>query len=221
MINMGFVGWRGMVGSVLMERLGAEKDFGDFNWCFFSTSQAGQQAPHVSAEGSVVEDAFNTDRLARMDIILTCQGGDYTSEIYPKLRENGWQGYWIDAASTLRMAPDSVIVLDPVNMDIIDNALIAGIKNYIGGNCTVSLMLMALGGLFAADLIEWMTSTTYQAASGAGANNMRELVQQMGAIGDHTVSVLDNPSATILDLDRSVSAALRDPASKLRSTCAF
>ena len=209
MIKVGFVGWRGMVGSVLMERMQAENDFEPFHWRFFSTSQAGQTAPAVGAETSSVEDAFDVDALAENDIILTCQGGDYTGEIYPQLRQSGWDGYWIDAASSLRMASDSVIVLDPVNREVIDSALNNGIKNYIGGNCTVSLMLMALGGLFSAGLVEWMVSMTYQAASGAGAKNMRELVQQMNVIGRQSVDILDNPASAILELDRSVTATLR------------
>jgi aspartate-semialdehyde dehydrogenase len=210
MLKVGFVGWRGMVGSVLMERMQVENDFKDFNILFFSTSQAGRQAPSIGQDASQVEDAYNIDALSGMDIVLTCQGGDYTGQVYPQLRQKGWDGYWIDAASTLRMSEDSVIVLDPVNGEIIDNALNSGIKNYIGGNCTVSLMLMALGGLFARDLVEWMVSMTYQAASGAGANNMRELVNQMGMIGRDSQALLDNPSSSILDLDRSVMASLHD-----------
>jgi len=210
MIKVGFVGWRGMVGSVLMERMHAESDFEPFLWRFFSTSQAGQTAPALVPGSPLVEDATDIQALAANDIILTCQGGDYTGEIYPKLRQAGWDGYWIDAASSLRMAPDSVIVLDPVNRHVIDSALSTGIKNYIGGNCTVSLMLMALGGLFSAGLVEWMVSMTYQAASGAGANNMRELVQQMNVIGNQSAAILSDPAGTILELDRSVSHTLHN-----------
>lgn len=210
MLKVGFVGWRGMVGSVLMERMHAEKDFKDFEFLFFSTSRTGHQAPEIGQPASVIENAYNIEALKAMDIVLTCQGGDYTGKVHPRLREAGWEGYWIDAASTLRMARDSVIVLDPVNGNAINASLSDGIKDYIGGNCTVSLMLMALGGLFARDLIEWMTSMTYQAASGSGAQNMRELVQQMNVIGRQSESLLENPASAILDLDRSVSATLRD-----------
>jgi aspartate-semialdehyde dehydrogenase len=211
MLKVGFIGWRGMVGSVLMERMHAENDFRNFEFSFFSTSQTGRQAPEIGQPTSLIEDAFNIEALKSMDIVLTCQGGDYTGQVHPKLREAGWNGFWIDAASTLRMAPDSVIVLDPVNADVIDDSLLNGIKNYIGGNCTVSLMLMGLGGLFARDWVEWMTSMTYQAASGAGAKNMQELVQQMSAIGRQSESLLENMSSAILDLDRLVTNTLRDP----------
>lgn len=212
MLKVGFIGWRGMVGSVLMERMHAENDFKDFDFSFFSTSQAGRQAPEIGQPASVVEDAYNIDALTATDIVLTCQGGDYTGKVHAQLRLAGWDGYWIDAASTLRMAQDSVIVLDPVNRDVIDASLSGGIKDYIGGNCTVSLMLMALGGLFAQDLVEWMTSMTYQAASGSGAKNMRELVQQMNVIGRKSEASLEDPASAILDLDRSVTATLRDKA---------
>jgi aspartate-semialdehyde dehydrogenase len=208
MLKVGFVGWRGMVGSVCMERMRAENDFKYFEFLFFSTSRAGSQGPWIGRETAPVQDAFDFRRLAHMDVILSCQGGDYTQQCYPQLRRDGWKGYWIDAASTLRMADESIIILDPVNRAVIDQALSKGTKDFIGGNCTVSLMLMALGGLFSRDLVEWMTSMTYQAASGAGARNMRELVLQMKAIGDHTAGLLD-PSAAILDLDRRVADCLR------------
>lgn len=209
MVRVGFIGWRGMVGSVLMERMLAENDFENLNPLFFSTSQTGQPGPDIGRDVPLVENANNIDLLSNMDIIISCQGGSYTEQTHPELRNSGWNGYWIDAASTLRMRTDSVIVLDPVNRQVIDQALTDGIKNYIGGNCTVSLMLMALGGLFENNLIEWMTSMTYQAASGAGANNMRELVSQMKTIGDCVEGVLSNPVATIAALDREVTATLR------------
>ncbi len=205
MLKVGFIGWRGMVGSVLMERMQAEDDFHGFESFFFSTSQAGKPAPQLGLHEPLVQDATNINLLAQMDIIVSCQGGTYTQAYFGRLRKAGWKGYWIDAASTLRMEPDSVIVLDPVNRQVIEKALAKGIKEYIGGNCTVSLMLMALGGLFANDLIEWMTSMTYQAASGAGAQNMRELVAQMAAIGNGCAELLSQPSTAIAELDRRVS----------------
>jgi aspartate-semialdehyde dehydrogenase len=211
MLKVGFIGWRGMVGSVLMERMRSEKDFGNFEFLFFSTSQAGLDGPFIGQKSSPVENAFNIKALSSMDILLSCQGGDYTTKIFPQLRQGGWRGYWIDAASTLRMESDSVIVLDPVNRNSIDQSLRDGVKNFIGGNCTVSLMLMALGGLFAQDLVEWMVSMTYQAASGAGAKNMRELVQQMNAIGASSKNLLDDPAGAILDLDRQVTNTIRNP----------
>ena len=209
MKKLGMIGWRGMVGSVLMERMIAEKDFERFTPVFFTTSQAGQKAPDVGVDVPDLIDAYDIDWLLDMDIILTCQGGSYTEEVRPKLDEKGWSGYWIDAASTLRMDEKSIIVLDPVNRKVIDNALSDGIKNYVGGNCTVSLMLMALGGLFQNDLVEWLTSMTYQAASGAGAKNMEELVRQMGVIANSAGPILDKPSSAILDLDRNVTQTLR------------
>ena len=209
MKRVGIIGWRGMVGSVLMERMLAENDFAEFNPLFFSTSQAGQPGPDIGRDVPEVKDAHDLELLAQMDILVSCQGGGYTQGCYPKLRENGWQGFWIDAASTLRMESSSVIVLDPVNRRVIDDALANGIKDFIGGNCTVSLMLMALGGLFEKDLIEWMTSMTYQAASGAGANNMRELVSQMHAIGDAAAQLLSDPATAIQQLDQQVTATLR------------
>ncbi len=208
MVNVGFVGWRGMVGSVLMERMIAEGDFSGFSPLFFSTSQIGAAPPDVGVGAPPVDDAGDLDRLADMDIVVSCQGGGYTAETHPALRKSGWRGYWIDAASTLRMEQDSVIVLDPVNRKVIDKALAEGVKDYIGGNCTVSLMLMAIGGLLEKDLVEWVTAMTYQAASGAGANNMRELVAQMKAIGEGAAGSLADPEATILDLDRKVTETL-------------
>ena len=211
-MNVGFVGWRGMVGSVLMERMLEENDFHGLDMAFFTTSQVGQPGPDIGQGDTVLEDANDIDRLSKMGIILSCQGGDYTTACHTQLRQRGWEGYWIDAASTLRMEPDSVIILDPVNRRVIDKALNRGVKNYIGGNCTVSLMLMALGGLFEANLVEWMTSMTYQAASGAGANNMRELVSQMHTIGDRAADLLGNPSSAIQDLDERVIDTVRDEA---------
>ena len=210
MLTVGFVGWRGMVGSVLMERLSNENDFQDFNFVFFSTSQIGQTAPSIGQGDATVEDANDIKRLKEMDVIVSCQGGGYTQSCYPLLRNDGWNGYWIDAASTLRMEKSSVIVLDPVNRGVIDEALAAGTKDFIGGNCTVSLMLMAIGGLFAEGLVEWMTAMTYQAASGAGAQNMRELVRQMERIGQNAAGLLSDPASAILQLDRNVTATLRD-----------
>jgi aspartate-semialdehyde dehydrogenase len=208
MRQVGFIGWRGMVGSVLMARMEEEKDFdGSFQPTYFSTSQIGGQGP----DGGALQDAFNLEALRAMEIVVTCQGGDYTSDIHPRLRASGWQGLWIDAASTLRMKEDAVIVLDPVNRKVIDEALDKGIKDYIGGNCTVSLMLMGLGGLFEQGWVEWMSSMTYQAASGAGAKNMRELVRQMAAIGAIDPALQDDKGA-ILDLDRAVNAVIRSDA---------
>ncbi|HSN39887.1 MAG TPA: aspartate-semialdehyde dehydrogenase, partial [Burkholderiales bacterium] len=209
MKRVGLIGWRGMVGSVLMQRMQAERDFDLIDPVFFSTSQAGGKGPAIGRQTPPVKDARKLDELAAMDILISCQGGDYTNEIYPRLRAAGWQGYWIDAASALRMEKDAVIILDPVNMDVIKGALAQGVKNYIGGNCTVSLMLMALGGLLKAGLVEWMTAMTYQAASGAGAQNMRELVQQMGVVHDSARRLLDDPASAILDIDRAVADTLR------------
>jgi aspartate-semialdehyde dehydrogenase len=209
MMKVGLIGWRGMVGSVLMERLQAEGDFADFEPVFFSTSQVGQTGPEIDGNSTPLEDAFNLDSLSGMDIVVSCQGGDYTKAIFPKLRQSGWQGYWIDAASTLRMDDQAIIVLDPVNRDVIDQALASGIKTFVGGNCTVSLMLMALGGLFKAGLVEWISSMTYQAASGAGAKNMRELIKQMQVVGNEAGDMLNDPSSAILNLDRLVTDTLR------------
>ena len=209
MEKVGFIGWRGMVGSVLMGRMEEEKDFdGGFEPHFFSTSQSGGTGPAASA--APLGDAYDLGALAAMDIIVTCQGGDYTTRIHPSLRAAGWKGLWLDAASTLRMREDALIVLDPVNRAAIDQALGRGVKDFIGGNCTVSLMLMGLGGLFAQGWVEWMSTMTYQAASGAGARNMRELVRQMRAIGNVDPGLLEE-QGPILDLDRAVSATLRDP----------
>jgi aspartate-semialdehyde dehydrogenase len=208
--RIGFVGWRGMVGSVLMERMRAEGDFDGLAPVFFSTSQVGQEGPSIGIETPILADAFDTEQLATLDAIVTCQGGDYTKQVLPLLRESGWQGYWIDAASSKRMDADSVIVLDPVNRAIIDTALDAGTKNLIGGNCTVALMLMALGGLFREGWVEWISAMTYQSASGAGARNMRELVQQMQAIGDDCRQLTDDPSVSSLEIDRRVGESLAD-----------
>src|SRR6056297_950213 len=210
MLKVGFIGWRGMVGSVLMARMRAENDFQGISPLFFTTSQVGQKGPDIGMEPQPLKDAHDISALAEMDVVLTCQGGDYTKAVYKKLRAAGWKGYWVDAASTLRMAEDSVIVLDPVNRAIIDQAISDGVKNFIGGNCTVSLMLMAIGGLFKANLIEWITSMTYQAASGAGAKNMRELVNQMAAIGNASEDLLNDPASAIQDIDRRVIEHMRD-----------
>jgi len=200
-----------MVGSVLMERMLAENDFGGYEPLFFTTSQVGQQGPDIGQEIPPLQDARNIDTLKALDIIVSCQGGAYTKEIYPKLREAGWHGYWIDAASALRMEENSVIVLDPVNRNVIDDALAKGVKDYVGGNCTVSLMLMAIGGLFQSGCVEWVTSMTYQAASGAGAQNMRELVSQMDTIGSAARAMVADPGTAILDIDRKVLATMKDP----------
>ena len=206
-MKVGIVGWRGMVGSVLLQRMQEEKDFDGIEPVFFSTSQAGQEAPMGAG---TLEDASNIDALSKLDVVITCQGGDYTKEVHPKLRQAGWSGYWIDAASSLRMEDNAVIILDPVNRKVIDNALDNGVKDFIGGNCTVSLMLMALGGLFEAGLVEWMTSMTYQAASGAGAPNMRELLAQMGSLNATVAEQLADPGSAILEIDRKVTAQLGD-----------
>ncbi len=211
MASVGFVGWRGMVGSVLMDRMMTENDFYGFDPAFFSTSQAGKTGPDIGTGPQLVMDANDLDRLADMAVIVSCQGGEYTERTHTVLRARGWGGYWIDAASTLRMKESSVIVLDPVNRHVIDRALENDVKDFIGGNCTVSLMLMAVGGLFKKDWVEWMTSMTYQSASGAGANNMRELVAQMGLLGDGAKTLLGDPAASILDIDRRISATLVDP----------
>lgn len=212
MKRVGLIGWRGMVGSVLMQRMLEEQDFDLIEPVFFTTSNVGGEGPAVGKDVAPLKDAYSIDELRSLDVILTCQGGDYTSEVFPKLREAGWKGYWIDAASTLRMQDDAVIVLDPVNRKVIDQQLDAGTLNYIGGNCTVSLMLMGLGGLFEAGLVEWMSAMTYQAASGAGAQNMRELIRQMGATQAAVADDLANPASAILDIDRKVAAAMRGEA---------
>lgn len=203
---VGLVGWRGMVGSVLMQRMQEEGDFAEIEPVFFSTSNAGGRAPSQAKNETVLKDANDIEALKKCEIIITCQGGDYTSEIFPKLRAAGWNGYWIDAASTLRMNDDAIIVLDPVNLDVIRTALSRGVKNYIGGNCTVSCMMMGLGGLFQHDLIDWMTSMTYQAASGGGAQHMRELLTQFGSINAEVKALLDDPASAILEIDRKVLA---------------
>ena len=210
MNKVGLVGWRGMVGSVLMQRMLAERDFDSIEPFFFSTSQAGGRGPAIGKETPAVKDARDVRALAEMDIIITCQGSDYTTEIYPKLRSSGWDGYWIDAAKTLRMNDDAVIVLDPVNSGVIKQALLRGVRNYIGGNCTVSCMLMGMHGLFANDLVEWMTCMTYQAASGGGAQHMRELLTQFGLINSEVKPLLDDPASAILEIDRKVHAKQTD-----------
>ncbi|MBU1172803.1 MAG: aspartate-semialdehyde dehydrogenase [Proteobacteria bacterium] len=209
MLKVGFVGWRGMVGSVLMDRMRQDNDFKNIEPVFFTTSQAGLKGPDIGKDTPLLKDALDIDALSLMDIVVTCQGSDYTKKAYPEIRKKGWKGYWIDAASALRMEKDSVIVLDPVNRRVIDQALAQGTLDFIGGNCTVSLMLMGLGGLFEHNLVEWLTSMTYQAASGAGANNMRELVKQMGAIYGHSKAILDDPAASIAELDRTVLATMK------------
>ncbi|MGB5079396.1 MAG: aspartate-semialdehyde dehydrogenase [Burkholderiales bacterium] len=210
MKRVGFVGWRGMVGSVLMQRMHAEHDFALLEPVFFSTSRVGGLGPFIGKETAPLKDARNVEELAGMDIVVSCQGGDYTDEVFPKLRASGWRGYWVDAASALRMREDAAIVLDPVNLDVIKDALARGVRNYIGGNCTVSLMLMGMHGLFKADLVEWVTCMTYQAASGAGAAHMRELVKQMGFIHAAAQPLTNDPASAILEVDRAVSKSLRD-----------
>ncbi|HEX7668638.1 MAG TPA: aspartate-semialdehyde dehydrogenase [Polyangiaceae bacterium] len=210
MLCVGIIGYRGMVGSVLMERMREEKDFVGIAPTFFSTSNAGADAPDVGLGPSKLVDAHSLEALEKQDVLISCQGGDYTTAVYSRLRARGFAGYWIDAASTLRMLDETVLILDPVNLSVIEEGLTRGIKTYAGPNCTVSLMLMALGGLFKAGHVEWLTSMTYQAASGAGANNMRELVAQMAAIGRVTAPLLADPSSTALEIDRSVTNAQRD-----------
>jgi aspartate-semialdehyde dehydrogenase len=205
-MKVGFVGWRGMVGSVLMQRMEQENDFAAIESVFFTTSQVGQPAPF---NAGTLLDASDIGELQKLDAVVTCQGGDYTKDVHPKLRAAGWQGYWIDAASSLRMEDDAVIILDPVNRSVIDSALSEGKKDFIGGNCTVSLMLMALGGLFEAGLVEWISSMTYQAASGAGAPNMRELISQMGGLKQSVAAELADPSSAILAIDRKITESLR------------
>lgn len=208
-MRVGLVGWRGMVGSVLMDRMVAENDFALIDPVVFTTSNVGGRGPAIGKDMPSLKDAKSIAELKTLDAIITCQGGDYTNEIYPQLRAAGWRGYWIDAASTLRMKDDAVIILDPVNREVIQDALARGAKDYIGGNCTVSLMLMGLGGLFTHGLVEWMTAMTYQAASGAGAQNMRELIQQMGSIHGAVASRLSEPASAILEIDRAVAETLR------------
>ncbi len=221
MALVGLVGWRGMVGSVLMDRMQAEGDFALIEPMFFSTSNAGGAAPVQAKNETRLHDAFDIDSLKRCDIVVTAQGGEYTSEVYPKLRAAGWKGHWIDAASTLRMDRDAVIVLDPVNRPVIDAALARGGRNWIGGNCTVSCMLMGVGALYKAGLVEWMSTQTYQAASGGGAQHMRELLTQYGSLNAAVRPLLDDPASAILEIDRRVieaSAGCRPPR---RPTSAF
>lgn len=203
---VGLVGWRGMVGSVLMDRMAAEGDFKLIEPVFFSTSNAGGKAPAQAKNEATLKDANDIDALKKCDIVITCQGGDYTTEVFPKLRAAGWNGHWIDAASTLRMKDDAIIILDPVNLPVIKTALGKGGRNWIGGNCTVSCMLMGVGALYKAGLVEWMTSMTYQAASGGGAQHMRELLTQFGTLNSEVKSLLDDPKSAILEIDRKVLA---------------
>ena len=212
MKQVGLIGWRGMVGSVLMQRMREENDFASIDPVFFTTSNVGGTGPDIGKDIPALKDAYDLEALKPMDIIITCQGGDYTNEVYPKLRADGWKGYWIDAASALRMEDESVIALDPINRRAIDQAVREGQKTFVGGNCTVSLMLMGLGGLFEQGLVEWMSAMTYQAASGAGAQNMRELISQMGSIHGSVADALADPASAILDIDRQVAATLRDEA---------
>ncbi|MCG6976502.1 MAG: aspartate-semialdehyde dehydrogenase [Acidiferrobacterales bacterium] len=209
MKRVGLVGWRGMVGSVLMQRMHEENDFNEIEPTFFSTSQTGQPGPDIGKDVPPLKDANDIDELKAMDIIITCQGGSYTEATYPQLRRAGWDGYWIDAASSLRMDDSAIIVLDPVNLAVIKDGLNKGVKTFVGGNCTVSLMLMAIGGLFEKDLVEWISPMTYQAASGAGAQNMRELVRQMGAINDAVKILNEDPASAILEIDRKLASFLR------------
>ena len=209
MIKVGLVGWRGMVGSVLMGRMREERDFDLIEPVFFTTSNIGGKGPDMGRGVAPLSDAMSIDALRLMDVIITAQGGDYTSAVYPQLRAAGWQGYWIDAASTLRMQDEAIIVLDPVNKDVIKQGLASGVKTYVGGNCTVSLMLMAIGGLFDVGLVEWVSPMTYQAASGAGARNMRELIQQMGAVHAEVQGLLDDPASAILEIDKKVAEFIR------------
>ncbi|BBO20351.1 MAG: aspartate-semialdehyde dehydrogenase [Burkholderiales bacterium] len=210
MKRVGLVGWRGMVGSVLMQRMMEERDFDHIEPIFFTTSQVGGKGPAIGRDVPALQDARDVDALRTMDIVISCQGGDYTTEVFPRLRGAGWSGHWIDAASSLRMKDDTVIILDPVNLAVIKNALARGGRNWIGGNCTVSLMLMAVGVLFQRDLVEWMSAMTYQAASGAGAQNMRELLTQMGEVHRVAKGLLDDPASAILDIDREVAGILRE-----------
>src|SRR5690606_20761227 len=219
-MRVGFVGWRGMVGSVLMERMIAENDFDGIEAVFFTTSNVGGQGPDSGRDIPALKDARAIDELAPMDVIISCQGGDYTNEVHPQLRKQGWKGYWIDAASALRMKDSSIVVLDPVNLNVIKDGLSRGCKDFIGGNCTVSLMLMGLGGLFREGLVEWMSAMTYQAASGAGAQAMRELIQQMGLIRDSVSDKLADPQSAILEIDRMVIDQMRDPAFPVDATVA-
>jgi aspartate-semialdehyde dehydrogenase len=220
-MRVGIIGWRGMVGSVLVQRMRQERDFDLIEPSFFSTSQAGAAAPDIGRRVPAVKDARDERELAAMDVLMSCQGGEYTTEIHPRLRRAGWSGYWIDAARALRMSDQAVIILDPVNRPVIDRALAGGIKDYIGGNCTVSLMLMAMDGLFRADLIEWMTSMTYQAASGGGAKTMRTLLSQMGLEHGSVADMLADPNSSILDIDREVIATQRGSEMPVKDTEGF
>ncbi|MHB1231777.1 MAG: aspartate-semialdehyde dehydrogenase [Burkholderiales bacterium] len=208
-MKAGLIGWRGMVGSVLMQRMREERDFDVIDPVFFTTSNAGGKGPAIGKDVPPLKDAKSIGELKSMDVIISCQGGDYTGEVYPQLRAAGWKGYWIDAASTLRMRDEAIIILDPVNKDVIQNGLASGVKTYVGGNCTVSLMLMAIGGLFDKGLIEWISPMTYQAASGAGARNMRELIQQMGAVNAEVKALIDDPASAILEIDKKVADFIR------------
>ena len=209
MMKVGLIGWRGMVGSVLMGRMKEERDFDHIDPVFFTTSNVGGKGPDIGRDVPSLKDANSIDELKLCDTIITCQGGDYTKEVYPKLRAAGWNGYWIDAASTLRMKDEAIIILDPVNGQVIRDGIANGVKTYVGGNCTVSLMLMAMGGLFDAGLVEWVSPMTYQAASGAGARNMRELIRQMGAVHAEVADLLDDPASAILEIDRKVADFIR------------
>ncbi len=216
MKRVGLIGWRGMVGSVLVERMREEDDFARIEPLFFSTTQAGAEAPDVGLGRRLVSNATELDALGACDILVSCQGGDYTEAVHPRLRRAGWQGHWIDAASTLRLRDDAVIVLDPVNRPVIDAGLAAGVRNWIGGNCTVSLMLMAMAGLFREGLVEWVTAMTYQAASGAGAQQMRELLEQMGRMHAAAAGPLGNPASAILDVERAATGSFRDGSMPVR-----
>jgi len=209
MAKVGFVGWRGMVGSVLMDRMLAEGDFAGYEPLFFTTSQVGQKGPSIGIDTPALKDAYGIDELKKLDIIVSCQGGDYTNDVHPRLRAAGFKGYWIDAASALRMKDSCVIILDPVNRDVIDRGIKDGVRDFAGGNCTVSLMLMGLTGLFQQGLVEWVSSMTYQAASGAGARNMIELVAQMARLSNATAALRSDPASGALDIDKAVTAELR------------
>lgn len=208
-MRVGLVGWRGMVGSVLMQRMVEEKDFDLIEPVFYSTSQVGIPAPNLGKDAGMLQDAFDLESLKQLDAIITCQGGSYTEKVYPALRQAGWKGYWIDAASTLRMKDDAIIALDPVNLNQIQQGIHSGTNTFVGGNCTVSLMLMGLGGLYEKGMIEWMSAMTYQAASGAGAKNMRELIAQMGVINQSVSAEMADPASSILDIDRKVAETIR------------
>ena len=209
MLKVGLIGWRGMVGSVLMQRMREEKDFEVIDPVFFTTSNVGGKGPDIGRDVPPLKDASNIDELKAMDAVISCQGGDYTKEVYPRLRVAGWKGYWIDAASTLRMQDEAIIILDPLNKNVIKDGLARGVKTYVGGNCTVSLMMLAVGGLLDKGLVEWISPMTYQAASGAGARNMRELIQQMGAVHANVKTLLDDPASAILEIDRKTADFIR------------